>query len=577
MTNLTVNEMLSPRGHAQFWRGRSALIQWAVAIVTLVLVIGPMLPVVYQSFLTTPLYDPAENFSLANFRLVFADPAYLRALANTFVLALCSTVVATVFGVGSAVLVGRTNMPGRTLISAAVISPLVLSHLVLAFGWFMSYGPAGFVTLFLKQTLGIEFINMYSMTGIVLVTGVVQAPLTFLYCTASNMLADRTLEDVARTCGARPRTALMRITLPLMMPAIAYSAALNFASGLETLSIPLVFGEPAGIRFLTTILYTEGLNAPIPRHGLVAAVAVLLIGLGLILIWLQRLMLRNSARYVSVKGKATRPRVFDIGGLRWAAFALAMLYIVTFIVVPIGILFLRSIVSFLTPLVSFWTLLTPRWYAEVVFLPDVRRAILNTFFVSGMGAFLGTVFLALVAVVIHRSRFRFARELEYLILIPRALPGIVAGLGIFYSILLFPAVGWLRDTLWVIILAYVIRYMPTGYGSLSPAIIAISRDLDNSARTMGADWWSATWNTVLKIIRPAMISCFIVLFLLFFKEYTIALYLFAPDSEVIGTKLLNYFVNGNMGRVAALATFQILVTTALVIAARRYLGVNVHG
>lgn len=564
-----------------FWPGspvsRAALIQWSVAIVTLVLVVGPLLPVFYQSILGGPLYDQVREYTTDNYTGVWSDPKLMDAVQNTFVLATLNAVISTSLGVGLAILIGRTNMPARRLFGSIAIVPIMVSHLVLAFGWFMSYGPAGYVTMFLKQVLNVEFINMYSMAGIAIILGVAQAPLTYLYCIGSTALADQNLEDAARTCGARPRQALLSVTLPLMMPAIAYSAALSFASGLETLSMPLIFGETAGIRFLSTILFTNGMTAALPDHGLVAAIAVILVVLGLLLIYVQRLILRNSSRYISVGGKASRPRVFDIGPLRWVAFAVVGLYLLLGIVVPLCFLALRSVVVFLTPLVPFWTVMTPKFYSEMFFAQDIRDAILNTLFVSGVGGVIAVIYLSLLATVVHRSNFPFRRQLEYLALIPRAVPGIVAGVGIYYAILLFPSAGWLRGTLWLIIIAYVMRYLPTAYGALSPSILAISKDLDSSARIMGADWWTATYNTVLKLIRPAILSCFILVFILFYKEYSIAVYLFGPNTEVLGTKMLRYFINGQMGNVAALSIFQVVTTLALVYVARRMLGVRVHG
>jgi iron(III) transport system permease protein len=556
---------------------RAALIQWTVAGVTLVLVVGPLIPIFYQSLLEGPLYDAVRVHSLDNYFEVFSEPSLLQAVQNTFTLAFLNAFISTGIGVALAILIGRTNMPARRLFGSIAILPIMISHLVLAFGWFMSYGPAGYVTMVLKNVFHLDVLNMYSMAGIALILGVAQAPLTYLYCSGSTALADQNLEDAARTCGAGPGRALWTVTLPLMMPAIAYSAALSFASGLETLSMPLIFGESAGIRFLSTILFTQGMTAARPNQGLVAAIAVILVILGLLLIYVQRLILRNANRYVSVGGKASRPRVFDIGPLRWIAFGVVFVYLLVGIVIPLLFLMLRSLVVFLTPMVPFWNYFTTRFYVDMLIAADTQAAIWNTLFVAGVGGVIAVAYMAVLAAVIHRSSFPFRRQLEYLALIPRAVPGIVAGVGIYYAVLLFPSSGWLRNTLWLIIIAYVMRYLPTAYGSLSPSILAISKDLDNSARIMGADWWTATYNAVLRLVTPAILACFTLVFILFYKEYSIAVYLFGPNTEVLGTKMLRYFINGQMGNVAALSVFQVITTLILVFLTRRLLGVKIHG
>jgi iron(III) transport system permease protein len=288
-------------------------------------------------------------------------------------------------------------------------------------------------------------------------------------------------------------------------------------------------------------------------------------------------MLRNTRRFVTVGGKAARPRPFPLGPLRWPAFVLVLTYVLLFILFPIGVLGLRACVSFLSPLIPFWQMFTPEFFNEVFNLPDTRRAIFNTIVVSFIGAAVGTGFIALIAIVVHRSEFRFRRQLEYVALFPRALPGIIAGLGFFYAVVLLQPLGWLRNTIWILIVAYTMRYIPTGYGALAPALLQIGPDLDRSARVVGADWWTSMHAIVMRVMKPALFTCFALLFINFFKEYSTAIFLFAPGSEVIGTSLLQFWVQGEMGRVAALSSLQIVLTVFFIYCVRRALGVRIYG
>ena len=272
-----------------------------------VLVAAPLLPVLYQSFLDGALYDDRARLTLGNFVRLTQTDGFGLVLWNTFVLAALTTIVAQVFGTIAAILFGRTDIPGARVLGELFLWPIYLSALVLSFGWYSVYGPAGYFTLFWQTILGDAPWNLYPLGGMAMIAGVSQAPLAYLYCLSSAGMTDPTLEKVARVSGAGTFRTLWRVTPPLMMPAIAYSAVLNFTIGLELLSVPLIFGEPAGINVLTTFLYNISASSPRPDHGLAATAAALMLVVIVFLVWLQSQLLGNTRRFVTLGGKATRP------------------------------------------------------------------------------------------------------------------------------------------------------------------------------------------------------------------------------------------------------------------------------
>lgn len=555
---------------------RSVILQYVIAVMALVLVAGPILPLLYQSVLDRPLYDEQAQLSIRNYSDLFGSEGFGTIIYNTLVFAFISTIVSQVLGVVSAVLIGRTNVPGRRLFGSMLLWPLFISHLILSFGWFLMYGPAGYITLWVQGIVGEQPWNLYSLGGMALVAGISQSPLAALYCLGSTKLADPALEDAARSCGAGAARTLFSITLPLLTPAILYGSVLNFTSSLEMLSIPLIFGEPGGITLLTTYLYSQGVAAPRPNYGLVATAATLLLVIVSILVFLQGRMLRNARRYVTVGGKASRKRLFDLGAVRWIAFGFLFTYTTLFIVLPLGVLVLRAFTRFLSPLVPMADVLTLDNFAAVFSSEANLRAIGNTLVIAIVGSAVAIAFIAALTLVVHRSDFRFRRALEYVALFPRAIPGLIAGIGFFYAMVFIPPLGWLRNSIVVLMVAYTMRYIPTAFASLSPALLQIGPDLDRAARVVGADWLTTVRAIVLRLIKPAMFSGFAILFIHFLKEYSIAIFLIAPGSEVIGTTLLQYWVLGEMGTLSALATVQILLTVLFIFAARTLFKVKLY-
>ncbi|WP_431281115.1 ABC transporter permease [Humitalea sp. 24SJ18S-53] len=571
----TVNRAEAPPVPSAF--PREIPIQYGTAILVLVLVAAPLLPVLLQSLLDGALYDDTYNFTLGNFTRLARTEGFGLVLVNTVVLAALTTIVAQFLGTVAAILFGRTDVPGSRVLSEFFLWPLYLSALVLSFGWYAFYGPAGYLTLLWESLFGDAPWTLYSLGGMAVIAGVSQAPLAYIYCLSSATITDPSLEEAARVSGAGTFRTLWRITLPLMKPAIAYSAVLNFTIGLELLSIPLIFGDPAGITVLTTFLFNNGISSPRPDHGLVATAAALMLVVVCFLVWLQGKMLGNTRRFVTLGGKATRPRPFRLGVLRWPLFAIAAIYILATVIAPMGLLVLRAFTSFLSPMVPLSDVLTLGNFVTIFDYPIYSRAVWNSFVVSLVGGALATGLIGLIAIIVHRSEFRFRGALHYLALFPRAVPGVVAGIGFFYAFALVPGLGTLRNSIWILVIAFTMRFIPAGLGAVAPMLLQVSQDLDRAARVQGADWWTTSRRIVLPLMRPALVGCFTILFISFFKEYSTAIFLFAPGSEVIGTALLQLWVQGEVGLVAALATIQVAVIAVCVAAVRGIFGVKLHG
>lgn len=553
---------------------QAALIQYGLALATVLVVVGPILPVIYQSMIDRPLYAEGQQLTAANYAAILGAPAFGGVVANSLIFSFWSTVISQGLGAVIALLIGRTNMPFARMFGSVTLWPLFISGLVFAFGWYVAYGPSGFVTLWFRTTFGLVPWNLYSLTGMAVISGVSSVPVTVVFCLGALALADSSLEDAARSCGAGPWRVVTRIKLPMLLPAVAYSGILNFLGALESLSIPLIIGKPVGIEMFMTFIYTEGIERPQPNYGIVGAATVMLLALIAVLIFLQERIVGNTRRFQTVSGKAVASRLFDLGRWRWPAFALLALYVLIGIALPLGMVVLRAFVSFLSPLVPIASLLTWTNFEQALTLPANIRSIANTLLLAVGGGFVATVAYALVALVVHRSQFRWRWPLKYVALMPRAVPGMIAGLGVFYAMLIVPGLSALNGTIWIIGLAYLSRYLPTGFGVLTPALAQIGPDLDRAARVMGATWWQAVTGIVLHLLRPAMLGAYALIFVAFLKEYATAVFLFGPGTEVLGTSMLRYWVNGDIGPMAALSAIQIALTVLFLTLAQGIFGVR---
>ena len=552
------------------------LIQFALVTIVVFLVVVPLAPVLYQSILAKPLYETPRSTTLANYFHFFASADFHAAITNSFVLALASTLVATAIGASIAIAVARTNMPGRAFLSSAMLLPLYVSQLILSVGWFIMYGPAGYITSAISELTGVVPWNLYTLLGMSVLAGIAAAPMTFILCIGSLRLLDTSIEDAARSVGARPGRIVWSIILPIIRPALVYSMMLNFIAGLELLSIPLIFGRPARLLLFTTYLYSSGGTRTVPDYGLVGAAAAFFLLLISALVVLQGFLLRNAGRFTAIRGKASRAKAFDLGRWRFLLSAVVLLYFVLGLALPLVGLILRAFVDFLTPLMSPWKLLTWVNFQTIFSNETYVRSMLNSLVVAAFGGALATLLTALVTVVIHRSEFPWRRQLEFVALYPRAVPGMIAGLGVLWAVLWIPFLTPLHGTIWVLILAFTMRNIPTGYGALSPVLLQIDADLDRSARSIGASWWTTCRRIVLPIARTGLFSAYVLMFLAFFKEYAAAAFLYAHGSEVIGISMLQFWGIGEVGPAAALGVVQFAATCVFILIAQRVLPVRLH-
>lgn len=563
-------------GRGKAGRGRSRpsadrMIQVLIAGLVVALVLLPLLPTIWQSFRSAPLYQSGGAIGLSAYARLFTSPDFAAALGNTLIVAAGATLIAQALGVAFALLVARTDLPGRRWLGGAMAWPLYLSHLVLALGWIVAYGPSGLVTLWLGGGW-----NLYSLPGLTLVAGCSLMPLTYLYCVEAARTINPDLENAMRLSGAGSLRTLFSATLPLLRPALVSSAVLNFVLCMELFSLPLLLGVPSGYEFLTTLIYSRGFEAAPPDHALVGALAMSLLVVASLLILCQERLVGDRRRFVTVTGKAGRHQIAPLGGWRWPLALLLGVYVAATTVVVLGALILRAFTVALSPYVPLADAVTLSNFTQIFETPATLRAIWNTVATAVAVAVIGTALALAAALVAGRSDLPGRRVLNFAALYPRAVPGVLVGMGVLWATAFLPPVAMLQNTIWILVLAFVIRHLPVGYAAIQSLMIQIGEEHDRAARTHGATWRQAMGWIIVPQLRPALAVSFALLSMQAVKEYAVAVFLFAPGSEILGTVMLSQWIQGDYGPVAALALIQIALILILTLAFRRLTGGRTH-
>lgn len=548
-------------GHHLLWAG------------ALLLIVGPIVPVVVASLWSTPLYGSGGHLTWDNYRDLLTDQSWWTAVVNSLLFAALNTVGSVFLGVLCAVVLTRTNVPGRRILSTVLLVPLALPGIVLILGWAQMWTPSGFASSWLKAHTFLSMpVDLYSIPGMALVGVTVASPVVHLLCRGTLLSIDPALEDAARTSGAGPLRSLVSVSVPLLRPAVINAALLVFALSMEVLGLPLILGFSNKISLISTYLYDHWVNDS--RQGLVSAGAVFLLAAVSGLLLLRNRLVGDTARFTTTTGKPTGTRVVRLGWPRWLLTAAIGLVLTVFVVVPLAGVVLASLTSILSPFISPWSVLTLDNFSTVFSNPLYTDSLRNSLLIAGVGGALTTVVIAVLSVVAHRSTFRFRGSLQQGMLWPRMMPALITGMAFFWSFALLDRSGTLRAGLWGIGIAFAVRSLALGYSAFYPALASIGADLDNAARTSGATWWKAMRTIVFRLVAPAMAASFVLLFVAMLNDAEPAVFLVTDKTPVLGLTMLQLAATSTGGTVAALGVIQMIITLVVLGAGRALLGVR---
>jgi iron(III) transport system permease protein len=549
-----------------------------IGVITIlaIAVLAPVGLIIYQSFLDGPFFSPRAKLSLDAYRYVLSDPSFYQALGTTAVFAFGMVAVAVPLGGMLAFLLTRTDIKARKLLEILVLMPMFISSIVLAFGYTVSVGPSGFISILFRETFGFVPWNLYTLTGLIVIAGLSHVPHVYLYVSSAMRNLPSDLEEAARTSGASVWRVSLDVTLPMVLPALIFAAALNLLLGFETFGIPLVLGDPNGILVLTTYIYKLTTLFGVPTYQLMAVVAMVLMLITLPLVYFQRRILRHSRRYAALGGKGSRASPLKLGRNGQAIALLAIsLWLFVSVVLPIGGIALRAFVDAWGQGVNLADHLTLANFNNLLSVPSLFRGIVNTILLSVIGGALAVGIYLLVGLAGHRNRGASNTVLDYIVLLPRALPGLVVGLAFFWVFLFVPLLTPLRPTLVSLFVAYVVVGLSYGLRLLQGTLIQVSPELEEAARTTGASVGRTWWDVVIPIVRPGLVGAWALIMIIFLREYATGVYLMSAGTEVIGSLMVSLLQTGAMDTIAALAFISILLTAGGLALALR-LGAKIH-
>lgn len=528
-----------------------------LSIAILVIVVAfPVLLILFNAFWVE------DHFNFSGAIDILKEPETFKALMNSLIIAGMSTIGSTIVGTFFAWLVTRTDMPHKRFMKSMFLVPFMLPSFIGAMAWKMLLSPnAGFINRFFMDNLGFDgpIFNLYSYYGISAVEVMYLFPFVFIQVCGALERMDPTLEESARISGAGLFTITRKITIPLVLPSILSGALLIMLYSMAHFGTVAVLGIENGIYNIPVLIYERihqsGGSFESIRTGTVLA-TVLVISAACI-IWAQRKIL-GSGHYQIIGGKSFRPMELKLRGLKYPLMFFCFAYIAFTIVLPTVVIFLVGGLS------TYGLSFTPENlsldnFKFILFEYDVTRDAIFNSVTLGLTAAIITMFAGvMISYVIVKMDVKGKGLLEFLGMLPFSVPGSVIALGVILA--------WsgqfgvnLYNTVWIILVAYIARYMAFSLKANSAALEQVHDSLVEASRACGATMWQSLKDIVLPLVKPGMFAAFFLIFLPSLRELTVSIMLYAPTTRTIGVAIYTLNEDGETVISCALAAIALII------------------
>ncbi len=529
------------------------------------LAVVPLGFLLWQSFFTPHTAAKPAEFTLGNYAAAYSSLETAKLFLNSVLFATGTAAFSLVIGTTLAWMNERTNTPFKRLFFGLALVPLIIPGILFTISWIMLASPKiGIFNLLLQHWFGTDhvFFNVYTLWGMIWVDGLHYSPMAFLLMTAAFRSMDPALEESAAMSGAGLWQVVRRITLALAWPAIFATLLILFVRAIESFEVPALLGMPAGIFVFTSAIY-EAIHKYPSQVGLASAYGVTLLAITSIGVWFQSRLSDSGQRYSTVTGKGFRPRRIDLGRWRYLTAAIFIAYFLLIAAAPLFVLLWSSVQKYYSvPSAAALANLTLDPYRFILNHPTFLRSVWNSLLLSVGCATIIMLVTSVICWMVVKTKIPGRWLLDNLASLPIVFPGLVLGLAIMVFYLNVGAA--IYGTIWILLIAYVTRFMPYGIRYNTASMVQIHRELEESAAMSGASWGSTFVRIVLPLLKPGLVAGWIYIAIVSLRELSSSILLYSPGTEVVSILIWELWENGQYVELSALGVMLIVLLFVLV-------------
>jgi iron(III) transport system permease protein len=524
---------------------------WSLVLLLSALLLGALLVWPLFEVLKIGLWnEETQSFTLDFYKKLLTHKYYVGALVNSMIVGVGGMLGACLLGIPLAYFTTRYAIRGRSLISTLSVMALVSPPFIGAYSWIVVLGNNGWLTQAMKS-IGIQLPTIYGVHGIILVFSLKFFPFVYLMTASALKNINRSLEEAAHNLGCSSMQRFLKVTLPLVMPAVSASAILCFVLSLADFGTPSIIGRD--FRTLSTLAYNQYTSEMGGTPSMAVSISMLMIVISMVAVYLQRRTLRNK----SYAGSLLQQHVVQpAAGLRGVAMHVICYGIVALAILPIAVVIYTSFLKTQGPV--FLNAFGLTSYERV--LREIPDVIANTFLYSLLATLAITLAGGLMSYVIVRRESRWSGLLDAVLMVPYVVPGVVMAIG-FLLVFNAPPLD-LVGTAGIIVLILFIRRLPYGVRATTAVLRQIKPSIEEAAISLGASPIKAFFKVTVPLMMPGIVAGAMMSFITSINELSSTLLLYNGRTTTMPVKVFVAVLDGEFGLAAALSTI-LLVSTGL--------------
>jgi len=505
-------------------------------IMTLMIVLFVLYPVV--SVLTTS-FQSGGNISLVNYRNFFKFSYYYKAIINSLLLGVITTVAILVIAFSISYILNKTNLPLKGFLRTTALLPLISPPFIFSIALIIISGRRGLI----YKIIGISP-NIYGWNGLIISQILSFLPLGFLMVNNVLQSLSPSLEDASADLGASQSKTLLKIIIPLSLPGLFKASLLVFIMSLADFGNPMLIG--GGL----PIMATDAYNLWIGEQNMeMASVFCILLILPSIVVYLAQNYILKGGSFITVSGQMVGTERRKIAWyIQYPFFIISLLVCLTIL-----ISFLVICISSVTKLFMVNNKLTFEHFSSYV----GWRALKTSLTVSSIAAVITSFTSIIYAYILVRKKPKASGLLEFIALLGFAVPGTVMGIGYILVFNKYPFM--ITGTLLIIILNISFREFPVGLEAGISKLQQIDISIEEVSRDLGASSFKTFFSIALPLMSSAFAASFLYTFMVGMITISAVIFLIAPGTNLASLLILRLAETGSIGKASAMSVMLTMV------------------
>lgn len=496
-------------------------------------------------FVIYPVVRVITEPGMSTYVELFTKARWFKAITNSLLITLFSTLSCTAVAFLFAYVIARLDVPCKGLFRLVTLLPIVSPPFIVALSYILLFGVQGIIT---KGLLGLH-VDIYGMLGLWIVQTVTFFPYAYSVIYGVMCSISTNLEYAAYNMGATRWQVFRDVFLPLCRPGIAGGALMAAINVLTDFGNPMIIGGDLSLLPTEAYMQISGWY----NMKTASALAVALLVPALLIFIADRFWVGNRS-YVTVTGKEISLNPFPVPKwIKWLLFAVTM-FISLFVLLVYGTLFYGA---FTKAWGYNWTL-TLRNIKYVFLKGDQIWNSISYAFLSALGA---SVLSIILAYIVQKKQVGINKFLDFLAILPGAIPGIFLGIGFAMAFNSKPLE--LTGTAAIIVLALLFWNIPTCYSASTAGLQQIGNSVEDAALNLGANSFKSFKDIIVPLLKTPFLSGFVLSFLRAVTCLSVVIFLYTPATTVGTISVMVLVQSGQYGPAAAFTMVLILIAFAV--------------